>query len=54
MFECLYDNEDNLIDVKFLPAINDRWMNKHIPEHLLTWRANTDASMITSAVAILF
>ena len=53
-FECLYDDDNNLIDVKFLPAINDRWMNKHIPEHLLTWRANTDASMITSAVAILF
>ena len=53
-FECFQDDEENLIDVKFFPATNDCWCNKHIPEHMFTWRANTDASAVTSAVAIIW
>ena len=52
--ELIRDDEGNLIDVKFEPATNDKWMNKHCLEHMFTWRANTDASFVTSALGILF
>ena len=52
--ELIYDDENNLIDVKFEPATNDKWLNKHCLEHMFTWRANTDASFVTSAIGILF
>jgi hypothetical protein len=32
----------------FKPATNDNWLNKFIPEHLKTFRANMDASWVTS------
>ena len=52
-FEFVLNKDGDIIDVKFVPATNDRWCNKHIPEHMFTWRANTDASAVTSAMAII-
>ena len=50
----LIKNEDGkVIDLKFLPKVNDSWMNKHIPFETLTWRANTDATVCVSAIAII-
>ena len=51
--ELLKNDDDNLVDVKFEPAINDRWMNKHIPEHIKSFKCNQDASPVTSGIAIV-
>ena len=41
------------MDVKFQPATNDRWINKHIPTHVKSYKSNQDSSPVTSGVAIV-
>ena len=51
---CVYFSDIGNRIMKFDPATNDKWLNKHCLEHMFTWRANTDASFVTSALGILF
>ena len=46
-------DEDKIIDVKFHPKTNDQFCNKYVPFQMLTWRANTDASICASAVSLI-
>ena len=53
MFELLKDKDGKLIDIGFNAKRNDTWFNKNIPWQVLTWIANTDATVCTSAIAII-